>query len=102
MSAAEAILKQNTHSETLMAALPALHRAALGSNYKTIFLAILRYWISFKEERKNTNPPLARDVLRFLACAEEVSRTQEERDAVQVITSGWESFAPTEYFLGCI
>lgn len=102
MSTAEAILNQNTHSETLMVALPALHRVvAAHPNYKAGFLLLLRWWLTFKEDRRSEYKPTAKAVLQLLSKAQEMRQSKEEDFALEVIGANWEAFAPAEYLLGC-
>jgi hypothetical protein len=100
MPAAQALLEQNTHSETLMAALPALHRLAMKDDYKDIFYVSLRHWLTLRKDRIREQIPNERLVLNLLEFALRGAVSKEERDALEVIMADWKNFAPADFLLG--
>jgi hypothetical protein len=102
MPAASALLEQNTYSETLMDALPALHRVVRAdNNHKVTFIVTLQYWMTFKGKRTSAMTPRTQEVLQLLADAQRAAVSNEERNALEVISAGWKYFAPAEFLLGC-
>jgi hypothetical protein len=102
MAVSDAVANQNTNSETLMDAFPALHRAAKkNAESKAMLFALLHYWMTFKEKRSASRTPNRVRVELFLDHAREHASTKEERDALEVITADWGHFGPAEYLLGC-
>ncbi len=102
MPTAQALLEQNTHSVTFVAALPALQRVvAAHHNYQAGFLVLLKWWLTPKEDRRIEDRPTAKVALQLLAKAQKMRQNVEEDAALEVIGADWEDFAPAEYLEGC-
>lgn len=102
MPAAQALLEQNAHSETLMDALPALRRLVKSDpSNKAFFLRMLQFWTTFKEEREEREQPEGEVVLRFLVAAYKTAENDDERNALEVMSADWKGFGPLEYLEGC-
>ena len=99
--AALALLQRDTDSVTFIRALPALHRVACADfKSKSLFLMILKLWLSDKETRNYDEAISSTDILRFLAKAQESHHTTEEKNALDVIVMNARGFAPAEYLEG--
>ena len=102
MSAAKALLEQNTHSVTFIVALPALQRVVTAHHhYQAGFLILLKWWLTFKEDRRIENRPTAKIALQLIAEAQKMRQTSEEDAALEVIGANWKDFSPAEYLEGC-
>ncbi len=102
MPSAQALLNRNTDSVVFMDALPVLHRVAMiDAKAKSIFIAMLTYWLSDKETRTPADRPHSVWVLEFLKKAQSEQMNKKEADALNVLVTTWNQFAPAEYLNGC-